>query len=75
MVMTKEEYNKAYKKGEEYLIKVAEENGWTQNEIFEESEQQGNGYKYGLTLVGYADDDHEVECGVVSIDLEKYLEE
>ena len=67
--LTDEEYNKAYAKGEEYLIKVAENNGWVQNEIFEESENQGNGYKYGLTLVGYEDEDHEVESGVISIDL------
>ena len=67
--LTKEKYSKLYKIGEEYLIKVAKDNGWVQNEIFEESEEQGNGYKYGLTLVGYEDEDHEVECGVVSIDL------
>ena len=67
--LTDEEYNKAYAKGKEYLIKVAENNGWVQNEIFEESENQGNGYKYGLTLVGYEDEDHEVEGGIVSIDL------
>ena len=74
--LTNREYNRAYAKGKEYLIKVAEKNGWVQNEIFEESENQGNGYKYGLTLVGYEDEDHEVESGVVSIDsahLELYV--
>lgn len=67
--LTKEQYEKNYKIGEEYLIHTAEENGWVQNEIFEESESQGEGYEYGLTLVGYEDDDHEVEAGVVTIDL------
>ena len=67
--LTKEEYEKLYKVGREYLIEVAENNGWIQNEIFEESENQGNGYEYGLTLVGYEDEDHEVESGVISIDL------
>ena len=67
--LTNEEYNKLYKIGMEYLIEVAEDNGWIQNEIFEESENQGNGYKYGLTLVSYEDENHEVESGVVSIDL------
>ena len=67
--LTNAEYNKLYKIGREYLIEVAENNGWIQNEIFEESENQGNGYEYGLTIVGYEDEDHEVENGIVSIDL------
>ena len=66
--LTDEEYDKAYAKGEEYLIKVAENNGWVQNEVFEENLCSCK-YKYGLTLVGYEDEDHEVESGVVSIDL------
>ena len=67
--LSKVEYKRRYRAGEEYLIKVAEDNGWTQNEIFEESESQGQGYKYGLTLVGYADDEHTQELGTVTIDL------
>ena len=66
--LSEEQYKKAYAKGEEYLIKVAEDNGWVQNEIFEENLCSGK-YKYGLTLVGYEDEDHEVESGVISIDL------
>lgn len=66
--LSDEEYEKAQEKGEEYLIKVAEDNGWVQNEIFEENLCSCK-YKYGLTLVGYEDEDHEVESGVVTIDL------
>ena len=63
------QYEKAYQIGYEYLTHVAEQNHWEHKEIFEESENQGHGYKYGLTLVGYEDENHEIESGVVSIDL------
>lgn len=66
--LSDDKYDELYEKGEEFLIKVAEDNGWVQNEIFEENLNSGK-YKYGLTLVGYEDDNHEVECGIVSIDL------
>ena len=71
--MTKElteiQYKKAYQIGYEYLTYVAEQEDWKYKEIFEESENQGHGYKYGLTLVGYEDENHEIESGIVSIDL------
>ena len=63
--MNTETYNKAYEKGTEYLIKKAEELSWTQNEIVEDSYT----YDFGLTLIGYSDDEHEHEIGYVCIDL------
>jgi len=70
--LTEKQYKKAYQAGYEHLINIAEQNDWEHIEIFEESENQGNGYKYGLTLVGYENGDHEVECGVVSINLANF---
>ena len=66
--LSESQYKKAREVGENYLIKLAEDNGWVQNEIFEEN-LAGCKYKYGLTLVGYEDEDHTAECGIVTIDL------
>ena len=58
--------HKNYIKAEQYLIDVAEKNGWVQNEIIEDNYE----YKNGLLLVGYSDDLHINEIGHVCIDMD-----
>lgn len=66
--LTDVQYNKNYDIGYEFLEnQVISENRYF--EIFEESENQGMGYKYGLTLVEYEDEDHTEEMWHTSIDL------
>ena len=58
----------AYKKAEEYLIKVAEGKGWTQNEISETDDY----YPYGLKLVGFEDEEHTKGIGRVVVNVKDY---
>ena len=67
----KADYDKAYKNGEAYLLNQLTHEEY---EIFEESENQGEGYEYGLTLVEYEDKEHEVESNITSINLENFAE-
>ena len=58
----------AYRKAREYLIKVAEEKCWTQNEISETDDY----CPYGLKLVGFEDDEHTKGIGRVVVNVKDY---
>lgn len=73
----KRDLQKNYEKGKEYLEKVAKENGWKYYDIVENSYE----YKYGLTLIGYENEESQkgttndiIELGHVSINVENLNE-
>ena len=67
--MEEHEYINDYEKGYSYLENLTTSKYYN---IFEETENQCE-YKYGLTLVEYADEEETIETNITTINLEEFI--